>query len=149
MRHIIFIALVFLSCASFGQNRVDDYRKMIDSAIIMQTISMENFEDKGGIYLIDQNDQPYIFLSNKDQSKFKPISVYAKNNRKLLKNGVNAWKVIPALANNKLVIHIVDFTITYKKRNYNFANGGGAKVVFEYSCKNDRWELTESKWSGI
>jgi hypothetical protein len=149
MRYIIFIILTSISCFSFGQNRIDDYRKMIDSAVIMQTALPRIFENKEDTYLIDQNDQPYILVSNKDQAKFKSISVYAKKNRKLLKDGINAWKVMPTLDNNKLVIHIVNFTITYKKHNYNFANGGGAKVIFEYSCTNDKWVLTESKWSGI
>jgi hypothetical protein len=149
MRYIIVATFTLLSFLSFGQFKGDDYRKMIDSAIIIQIHLLGFNGNKEDIYLIDQNDQPYIFLSNKAQIKFKPISVYAKESRKILKSGINAWKVIPALDNNKLVIHIIDFTIKYSKRNYNFSNGGGAKVVFEYSCMNDKWELTLSKWSGI
>lgn len=121
---------------------------MIDSAIILQQSRSYSSGDRV-IHLIDQNDNPYILISDKDQQKFKSIAVYSKENRKLIKKGIRAWKVLPVLSKNKLIVTIIDFYITYKNKNYNFANGGGAKVVFEYSCDRDEWMFVSSDWSGI
>jgi len=117
---------------------------MIDSAIVMQKMAY-----KPNVYLIDAKDQPYTLSSDKLRDKFKTISLYEKRNRKQLKRGIKAWKIIPVLTGNKLTIDIIDFIITYKNNNYAFGNGGGATVTFEYSCDKKKWILLENKWIGI
>ena len=147
MKNILWIIiLIFLNCKSFGQSGTNEYKAMIDSAIVMQSAHLN---ENGRVYLIDQNNQPYILESDKSQQKFKSISVESKENRKLIMKGIRAWKVIPTLINNQLTVMVVDFYVTYSKRNYNFSNGGGAKVIFEYSCDQKKWLLVESSWSGI
>ena len=142
MKNILLIILIFINYTSFSQGKIDEYKKMIDSAIIMQQSPSSSPEDRV-IHLIDQNDNPYILMSDKDQQKFKSIAVYSKENRKLIKKGIRAWKILPVLSQNKLIVTIIDFYITYKNKNYNFANGGGAKVIFEYSCDQSKWILVE------
>lgn len=149
MKNILLIILIFISYISFGQGKIDEYKKMIDSAIIIQNSLTSSSPGDRIIHLVDQNDNPYILMIDKDQQKFKSIAVYSKENRKLIKKGIRAWKVLPVLSKNKLIVTIIDFYITYKNKNYNFANGGGAKVVFEYSCSQNKWILAESNWSGI
>jgi hypothetical protein len=149
MRNVLWIILFFISRTSFGQSGIDDYKKMVDSAIIIQTTLPVFSSGKGNVYLIDQSNEPYILLSDKDQLKFKTISIYSKENRSIIKKGIKAWKVVPMLNKNKLTVHIVDFAITYKNKKYNFSNGGGAEVIFEYSCDQDKWVLVKSSWSGI
>lgn len=134
----------FISCASLAQSGVNEYKKMIDSAIIMQPAQLE-----GNVYLIDQNNQPYILESDKSEQKFKSISIEAKENRKLIKRGIRVWKILPVLVKNQLLITIVDFYVSYRRKNYSFLNGGGAKIKFEYSCEENQWVLIESNWSGI
>ncbi len=134
----------FISCASLGQSGVNEYKKMIDSAIIMQPAQLE-----GNVYLIDQNNQPYILESDKSEQKFKSISIEAKENRKLIKRGIRIWKILPVLNKNQLMITIVDFYVSYRRKNYNFLNGGGANIKFEYSCEEKQWILIESNWLGI
>lgn len=84
-----------------------------------------------------------------EKNKFNSIDIYDKKNRGLLKKGIHAWKILPVLKGNRFIINIVDFNITYKNRNYNFANGGGATVIFEYHCDTSKWVLMNTKWSGI
>jgi hypothetical protein len=143
------IILIFISHTSFGQDEIDDCKRMVDSAIIIQTTLPVFSGGKGSVYLINQSNEPYILLSDKDQSKFKTISIYSKENRSVLKKGIRAWKVVPMFNKNKLTVHIINFAIIYKNKNYNFSNGGGAKVIFEYSCDQDKWVLVKSSWSGI
>ena len=131
---------------SFGQSGANDYKKMIDSAIEMQSALLKGKEN---IYLIDHNNQPYILESDKEEQKFKSVSIESKENRRLIKKGIRAWKVFSVLIKNQLIVTLVDFYITYKNKNYNFLNGGGAKIIFEYSCDQKKWVLVESNWSGL
>lgn len=147
MKYIIILVFSFVRIVSYSQNKDDHYKILIDSAITLQIKALDDLKE-GSVYLIDQNNQSYFLLNENYQKKFKTISLHEKKNRKLLKKGIDAWKIIPILYNNRLEVSIVYFKITYNKLNYKFANGGGAKVVFEYSCKNDRWELLGNKWSG-
>lgn len=150
MKALILIFVIVFSCTvSHGQVKEDDYKKMIDTAIIMQTTGYSKTPYRSGIYLIDSKDQIYILTSNTDKKKFGYINVYDKKNKKLLKKGVNVWKVLPVLSGNKLVVSIIDFNVTYKKNNYNFANVGGATVTFEYLCDQNKWVFKETNWSGI
>lgn len=145
MKKIVFLASVILTHSlSYGQNQNNYYKIMIDSAIVMQTAAY-----KPNIYLIDELNQPFIISSDKFQKKFRYIALFKKRNRKQLKKGINAWKIFPVLNGNKLTIDIVDYRITYRRNNYAFGNGGGAKVIFEYSCNEKKWILLESKWLGI
>ncbi len=146
---IPFLSLISTYASTYGQSKDEDYKTMIDSAIVIQTMRIDNVFYSPDIYLIDAKDQAYSLTSDRDQKKFKYINVYDQKNRKLLRNGVKAWKVLPVLTGNKLVVSIIEFTVTYKNKNYNYANGGGATVVFEYSCDKSKWEFRESKWSGI
>lgn len=143
MKIIIHIVLAFVSVSAYGQTK-NDYKIMIDSAIAMQKAMY-----RPDIYLIDEKDQPYISTSDDLGKKFKYISLYEIKNRKLLKEGINAWKIFPILNGNRMTINIIDFVITYRKNNYAFGNRGGATVIFEYSCNSNKWILLNTKWSGL
>lgn len=145
---MIIVLVVFACVTVYGQNK-DEYKRMVDTAIILQTMNPEQTPYKDGIYLIDQKDQAYYLSLDNEKNKFNSINVYDKKNRGRLKKGIHAWKILPVLNGNRLIIKIVDFNITYKNRNYNFANGGGATVIFEYDCDTSKWVLMNTKWSGI
>lgn len=145
---MLIVLAVFACFTVYGQNK-DEYKRMVDTAIILQARNPEQTPYNDGIYLIDQKDQAYYLSSDNEKNKFNSINVYDKKNRGRLKKGIHAWKILPVLNGNRLIINIVDFNITYKNRNYNFANGGGATVIFEYHCDTSKWVFMATKWSGI
>jgi len=145
MKVITFIAFILLSYSSLHcQTQTNDYKAMIDSAIAMQKEAY-----KPNIYLLDEQNQSYILSNEELQKRFSYIALFEKRNRNQLKKGIRAWKIIPVLNGNRLTIDIIDFKITYRRNNYEFGNGGGATVIFEYLCNEGRWILIESKWSGL
>jgi hypothetical protein len=142
---IALVAFVFLIHSSLCcQTRTNDYKAMVDSAVVMQKAAY-----KQNIYLIDEQNHSYALADTELQKRFSYINLFEKRNRKRLKKGIRAWKIFPVLNGNRLTINIVDFTITYKRNNYAFGNGGGATVIFEYYCNEGKWVLVESKWSGL
>lgn len=145
---MLIVLAVFYCITVYGQNK-DEYKRMVDTAIILQTLNAEQAPYKDDIYLIDQKDQAYYLSLDNEKNKFNSINVYDKKNRSRLKKGIHAWEILPVLKGNRLIVNIIDFNITYKNRNYNFANGGGATVIFEYHCDTSKWVLVNTKWSGI
>ncbi|MCD0465072.1 hypothetical protein [Flavobacterium sp. ENC] len=151
----------------YSQNKLDDYKRLIDSTIVIK--SVETYRDFQGelnkknetdnwknyiadykhhienIYLIDNNNQAYLMPMSKDiEIKFKQIDIYNKKNKKLLKEGIDVWKIIPNLENNQLKTTIINFKVTCSKNKYQFANGGGTTTIFEYSCEQKKWILISS-----
>ncbi len=146
---LLSLTIIFVHISSYGQSKNNEYKKMVDSAIVMQTTHIDKVPYQSGIYLLDGKDQAYMLTLDADQKKFSYMNVYDKRNKGLLKKGIEAWKVLPVLNGNRLTVSIVYFSVTYKKNNYNFTNGGGATVIFEYSCEKNKWIFIETKWSGI
>lgn len=155
MRLVIILLFFFLN--GYTQKRDDDYKKMIDSAISIKAIQLFELApktingsiSKTSLYLINEDDLPYKYSSTFENIIFRYIDVYKTKNKKILKKGIFAWKILTSLKNDTFIVTIIDFTITYKKRNYKYANGGGAKTTFQYSCQENKWILRESTSSGI
>lgn len=172
MKNILFIVLLSVSLNLYSQDKLDDYRKLIDSSVVIKSIEVyksfkEDLEKKNdtdnwkyyisnykhyieNIYLIDGNNRPYsIALSKISDIKFKQIDIYNKKNKKIIKKGIDAWKIVTTLDGNKLKIVIIDFKIIYNKGNYQFANGGGKTIIFEYLCQDKKWILTSNKTNAL
>lgn len=149
MKKIVLIILSFFACfIVYGQSK-DEYKRMVDTAIMLQTKYLDQNPYNEDIYLIDANDRAYYLSLNNKKNKFSSIDVYDKKNRGRLKKGIHAWKILPILNGITLTVNIIDFRITYKKHNYHFANAGGAIVVFEYHCATGKWVLMKTTWSGV
>ncbi|SDQ14818.1 hypothetical protein SAMN05421664_0739 [Chryseobacterium soldanellicola] len=149
MKKILVIAFSYFTILFHSQVKIDDYKRLLDSAIIINKNHNESDLKNKSCYLITSDNSKYItshFLLN---SYFKSIEVYNKKNQNLLKKGINAWKIIPVMNKNKLIIKIIDLNIYYKNNNYQFINNGGATVIFEYSCKEEKWKLLTERYSGI
>lgn len=157
MKRRLLIIFLFLLIKGYSQKQENEYNKLIDSAISIQvhqlfklsnssTVSASN---KKALYLIDENDFPYQYKGVPTAIEFKTIDLSRIENRGILKNGIHVWKIIPMLKSNKIVVRIIDFLITYKRSNYNYANGGGSETVFEYLCGENRWELVKTKYQGL
>jgi len=172
MKIKILILFLGVSVNLLSQNNTDNYKIMIDSAIVInlnksyehynqelkKDIKTENWKSYisdyknrlENIYLIDDSYNPFYLNKNKqDLYNFKSIELYEKRNKKLLKKGINAWKISSNLNNNRLTITIIDFFITLNNGKYNFANGGGSTTIFEYNCNKMSWELISCITKGI
>ena len=172
MKNILFIVLLSISLNLYSQDKLDDYRKLIDSSIVIKSIeTYKNFKEDldkkndtenwkyyisnykyyiENIYLIDGNNRPYsIALSKSNNINFKQIDIYNTKNKKIIKKGIDAWKIVTTLEGNKLKIVIIDFKIIYKKATYQFANGGGKTMIFEYICQDKKWTLTSNKTNAL
>ncbi len=153
MKKIVFTILV-LACTLtvYAQKNTDESKIMIDSAINIKYVKYkeatknQNIDYFENLYLINEQNQPLNYLAS--ASRFKSISIYDDRNRKILAKGIQAWKVFTTINKNKFVVTIIDFNITYKNHNYNFGNGGGSQIVFEYDCQNDNWKLVSSQTKG-
>jgi hypothetical protein len=150
---MFFIAGILAFCLKVHAQQKDEYKTMVDSAInnkftqFQEATKKQNNKDYlENLYLLNEQDQPLNYL--RSSSKFKLISVYDDRNRKLVTKGIYAWKVFTTLNKNQFIVNIVDFYITYKNHNYNFANGGGAKTIFEYDCRESTWKLVTSQSKG-
>ena len=151
MKKVLVVIFIFSLVKGYSQKHESEYKKMIDSAL---TIMMQKMINPGGtsknndLYLLDENDRPYPYFHT-SLMYFKSIDLTKASNDKRLKQGIKAWKIIPVLKGNRMTITIIDFRITYKNNNYNYANGGGSESVFEYSCDKNAWLLVASKTGGL
>lgn len=171
MKRIFLIGLL-LSFKLYSQEKSNEYKKMVDSAITIKSNQvlkefkhelsknvntenwryyMENYKRRiENTYLIDENHHPYIIQSsNKLGIKFKQMDIYDSKNKKELKKGISAWKIVSNLNENKLKIDIIEFSVNYANKKYRFANGGGSTFIYEYSCEEKKWILISNKTNGL
>jgi hypothetical protein len=74
-----------------------------------------------------------------DQNELKTI--LRKN-----KSSIPVIKIIPLkIINDKLFINVIQFQVTFKKDNFNYANGGGLSVYFIYNCETKTIQFAYSK----
>jgi hypothetical protein len=157
MKRLIVIIVFFFSIKGHSQRQVSDFKEMIDSAIYLKSLAFSKTAKNHTVriaynkdlYLIDENNFPYEYKGRFTILKFKAINLSKARNKSILKRGIQAWKIIPVLKGNKVTISIIDFFITYKNGNYNYANGGGSETVFEYLCSENKWMLIDFKNQGI
>jgi len=170
MKRIFLIGLI-LSIKLYSQEKPDEYKKMIDSAITIKSDQvLEDFNHKlskdintenwryyiknykhriENTYLIDENHHPYVIQPSNDLAiKFKQMDIYNSKNKKELKKGICVWKIVSNLNENKLKIDIIEFTVNYTNKKYIFANGGGSTFIYEYSCGEKKWFLISNKTNG-
>jgi hypothetical protein len=158
MRWLILIMFLFVLNYGYAQEKENEYKRMIDSAVSLKSREfLKSYEGRpqgsepteGNLYLIDENNLPYKYGGSLTGLRLKTINIFEAKNKNALKKGVHAWKIIPTLISNRLKISIIDFFITYKNGNYNYANGGGSETIFEYVCNENKWVLIKSKNQGL
>lgn len=140
---------------SYSQNSNDDIKRMVDSAITIKANKLIELSykilnnDKSyleNIYLLDEHDHPYFFSSLSTKMKFKTINLFDAGTKKMLrKQSIRTWKILYTLKKNVLNISIINFTISYEKGIYHYANGGGLRVEFIFNCAEEQWQLVEPK----
>lgn len=50
---------------------------------------------------------------------------------------------------SSLSVNVIDFSVTSKKNNFNYANGGGSALEFKYDCELKKFVLANKKQGGI
>lgn len=166
----IFLSILFCVSA-FSQKKIkDDYKVLIDSAIVIkannlyenynqdlsQNIDTENWniyinnlkEHVNNIYVTNENFESMNLNDIKTKIPLKSIDVKSPRNKKLLRKKVNIWKVKPLLQGIFFKIDIIDFSAKYKNKKYHFENGGGSTIIFEYSCNEGKWKLINAEHKG-
>ncbi|HSZ33977.1 MAG TPA: hypothetical protein VK772_11735 [Puia sp.] len=152
----VFIFLL-LNLKIFAQTSKDEFSNMIDSALKMRYTKISEKLTKGedirnyfeNLYLLNSENRSLNYLPISKSIKFNYIDVLDKRNEKIVEKGIRAWKVISLLDGNKFTINIIDFAIRLKNRIYNFSNGGGAMIIFEYDCVENVWKLNKFENKGI
>lgn len=153
MKKIICITFLLVASFGFSQNSSEELKAFYTTAI---TNHIENLQKgsksiDGKTYLLMANNIPESYLPNEIKGhKIKYFNIYDRQNKTALKKGVNIISLqAPVLAGGKIAIGLIDFRASYKRKNYDLANGGGSKTVFEYSCQDNKWHLVKTDFSGI
>ena len=152
MKIIIFcIGYFLINNCLYSQEITNDFKTLIDSAIHIkcsQILAADNVDKEylKKIYIVNENGQSMMLSKG---NKLNTLNIYDRKNKHILKKGLHIWKVVTILEKNKFIINIIDFQVTYKRNNYDFANGGGTKIIFEFSCDENNWKLIYNKTQGI
>lgn len=148
--------MLLVTAIALAQNKnTNEYKILVDSAISVVVENYyqqlnENISKKSFIiYIVDENSKPIDLDNVKSKLLLKTIDVNNKKNRKLLKKGLRILKIQPFLQGNTITITIIDFLVNYKNKEYHYFNNGGSSVLFEYSCKEEKWVLTKVTHIGI
>lgn len=172
MKKIITYFFILLFSNIFSQNKKnDDFEKLIDSSLVIKSNNLNRFYNKelkqkektenwniyinnlkksiNNTYVIDENQLPVKLENLKTSIPLKTLDIENRKNRKLLRKGISIWKIIPNLKGNILKISILDASLYYKNKSYEFSYGGGSTIVFQYSCEEEKWKLIKEEHRGI
>lgn len=154
MKKIIILFFISFWMCTFSQLKKENaYKRLVDSAIVIKSKNLyyhyKDLNNKiNNIYVLDENSSPVKLENVKTSIPLQTIDIRDLKNRKLLKKGINVWKIIPLLYENQLKITIIDFKVRYKNKIYYYDNGGGSIIIFEYSCEEEKWKLINEEHTG-
>lgn len=148
----LFILLFLSASFGFSQTKENELKEIYNTAIENYINELKKFsnEDVKTLNFI-ADDVPERYLPKEVNGyTINYFSVYDKKNKTTLKRGLKIISIQPInLSGNTITVNLIDFNVTYSKKNYGFANGGGSKSVFVYSSDNNKWQHKETKYSGI
>ena len=167
----IFLVLLFVINVYSQEKTTNDYKTLIDSSIVIKADDFHKFYNEqfvkdihtenwkyyleklkkniNSLYITSLDGSSIDLSSIKTQIPLKTLNVYDQKNKRLLKKGISIWKVIPVLKGNVLTVTILDAKLTYKNNKYNFINGGGSTIIFQYSSEEKKWVLIKEEHTGI
>ncbi len=113
MKVKLVILLLCLFTKGYSQGSEDEYKILIDSSISLKIDELIEFSKKKNgskaaienIYLLDKQDLPYLYSSRSD-IQFKQIDIYKSENKRTLKKGITALKILTKLKKDTLAITI-------------------------------------------
>jgi len=154
---IVLLLILMVGLKAKGQDYTDEIKLMTDSAISINYAEMRKYVDKkllktayfDNLFIINEYNEPLDYLRAPVRLNLKRLNLSDRKSKKIVGKGVNVWKVITSLKNDKFYIVIIDLYVTYKKSVYNLSNGGGLEVIFQYSHGENRWLLLSTKRGSV
>lgn len=157
MKTLIVSCLYFISLTIYPQKLAINELKDLDAIAVAvlsdeyfnyyKKIDKENSEDRI-IYLIDENFESIDIENIESSMILRSINIYDRKSKKILKEGINVWKLNQVLNGDMITISVGYFWLEYKRQKYHFINKGGSNVYFKFSCKKRIWELYKIKHNG-
>lgn len=124
------------------RNHIDNFKEMLNDGS-----SVVRIED---LYFVSKSIPDIYLPKNIGGYDIKYIDIYKKKNKRLLSNGIFVVSIQPLkLEKENAIVNLLDFTVTLKKGNYNFSNGGGSTTNFKYSCTKQNWISLNTEFFGI
>lgn len=148
--------MLLIATTAYSQdNRTNEYKKLIDSAISIFIRHIDdNFCENSSkeeliIYLIDEQSKQIDISNVKSRLSLRTIDINDKKNRNLLRKGLKISQVRPIFNNNILTVNIVNYLVSYKDKTFHFVNSGGSAFFFQYSCEQKKWVLSKVEHTSI
>lgn len=155
-KYTFIIAILIINIAALGQS-TSTYST--DTLIYNQCLSwhiqyLNDLQTKGIIKVPEQNIyniEYFTYLKEipfyTDKYKINFVDK-AEIKRKGKKNQFHLIIIEPIKVNkNLLSVRIIDFNVSYKKKNYSYINMGGSVFLFEYDC-NKKGFILKKKQQG-
>jgi hypothetical protein len=157
MKTYIVILFILLSSCQISKARQIIDNKSADSDNIYHTSIqiyceyLKSVDFKSQKIYVEQN-----YLITKDlPEKILGIDIEVINSeqlKKILKTHeyIQVIRIIPLrLKEGDFFVNIIPFKVSYRKRNFNFINEGGTKIIFQYDCSSNNLIFSEIKNFGI
>lgn len=151
MRLAITLILFFICSNCFGQDKNNDIKNMMDSAVSL-TLKKYLSETGAGLYkkilltkglfLMDENQLPYKYLLSDHGVKISPVCGNCPEIESGLKTGMNVWKIWSTLQGDQFSVSVARYTTEFDEKMY-FSYSGNTITTFKYNCKKKKWNQTK------
>lgn len=153
---LISVLLGFVSLG-FSQTKDNDLKELYSIAIENHINALKDIRSKDIIiheiqlFNFIADDVPTRYLPKYlDSYKIKYIDIYDQKYKRSLRTGKRVISIQPiALSGDIIKIHLIDFWVRYKSKNYDFTNRGGSVSTFKYSPKDKSWHHLKTTYSGL
>ena len=66
------------------------------------------------------------------------------------KKNMTLVRILPLqVKGNEFFVNVIPYEVSYKKNNFNYVNGGGLKVMFEFDESMNGLKFKAANWGGI
>ena len=151
MRLLVFFILVF-TCSSKGLCQKDDSSNiyLISLTSHLEYLKSVNKKSLESVY-VEKNEVTAEGLPGQiDGTRVLYLTRSEIREKTHKGKRIELIVVRPVVVKSKSIkVTVIDFSVTSKKNNFNYANGGGSTFEFTYNCDLQKFELTNKKQGGI
>ncbi len=158
MRHktiILTTLLLAFSIKSFSQQGFNTEKKDSSNVYYYSLIKYCDYldmqKDKARIIYVEKN---YLIM-NDLPDKIKGHVIKYMDNGDIIdhlkgRESMTLVRIVPLrVKENDFFVNVIPFGVTYKKKNFNYVNGGGLGVKFEFDLKTNGLIFKSSEMGGI
>jgi hypothetical protein len=147
MKKYILLILALTNCVLVLAQNVDNTEKKDSSNIYYDAFKRvyTSFDVKDRILYVEKSNittesLQVLSIPNKiELVDYLKLRKMTKGNRK-----VNLIRIVPIkIKNNEFYITIIEYDVTYKRKNWDYVNLGGAKVIYNYNSQKGIFEFKE------